>query len=164
MVTNQAFLFLVFVINGLIIGFIFDVFRILRISFKTKDFVTYIEDIMFWIISGLIVLYSIFVFNNGEIRFFIFLGIVIGIILYITLFSSYIIKINVQIIKFLKSIIGTIFKFIKIPFTFIGRLIKKTLFKPVSIITINIRKCIIIFLKRLKVGMKLRQKNIKIAK
>ena len=61
MITNQAYLFLIFVINGLLIGLLFDFFRILRLSFKTRDFVTYIEDIIFWIITGIIVLYSIFI-------------------------------------------------------------------------------------------------------
>ncbi len=51
MITNQAYLFLVFVINGFIIGFIFDFFRILRKSFKTSDFITYLEDICFWILT-----------------------------------------------------------------------------------------------------------------
>ena len=69
MITNQAYLFLIFVINGLLIGLLFDFFRILRLSFKTRDFVTYIEDIIFWIITGIIVLYSIFIFNNGEINY-----------------------------------------------------------------------------------------------
>ena len=92
MITNQAYLFLIFVINGLLIGLLFDFFRILRLSFKTRDFVTYIEDIIFWIITGIIVLYSIFIFNNGEIRFFMFLGIALGAFLYMTLFSGYIIS------------------------------------------------------------------------
>ena len=92
MITNQAYLFLIFIVNGLIIGFLFDLFRILRLSFKTKDFVTYLEDITFWILTGFIVLYSIFVFNNGEIRFYIFLGIALGVLLYMTIFSSSIIK------------------------------------------------------------------------
>ena len=62
MITNQALVFSIFIINGLIIGFIFDIFRILRLSFKTKDIVTYIEDILFWIITGVVILYSIFIF------------------------------------------------------------------------------------------------------
>lgn len=72
MITNQAYLFLVFIINGLLIGLLFDIFRILRRAFKTSDFVTYIEDILFWILTGFSILYSIFVFNNGEIRLFMF--------------------------------------------------------------------------------------------
>ena len=54
MITNQAYIFIIFVIVGIIVGIIFDFFRILRKSFKTKDFVTYIEDIVFCILTGLI--------------------------------------------------------------------------------------------------------------
>ena len=140
MVTNQAYLFLIFVLNGLLIGFIFDIFRILRISFKTKDFVTYIQDILFWLITGAIVLYSIFVFNNGEIRFYMFLGMAIGVILYILLFSKYIIKFNVQLINIIKIIIHKFLNIILVPITFIKKLLKKIFFKPISFITINIEK------------------------
>ena len=164
MITNQAYLFLIFVINGLLIGLLFDIFRILRISFKTKDIVTYIEDILFWIMTGAIVLYSIFVFNNGEIRFFIFLGIIIGIILYMTLFSTYIIKISVNIIKIFKNIFGNIFKTLLVPLTFVGKSIRKILFKPISLITINIRKIFTKISKKIQLTNPMRQKNAKIVK
>lgn len=48
---NQAYLFLIFILNGLLIGILFDFFRILRKSFKTPDFITYIQDICFWILA-----------------------------------------------------------------------------------------------------------------
>ena len=133
MVTNQAYLFLIFVINGIIIGLVFDFFRILRISFKTKDFVTYIEDIIFWIITGIILLYSIFIFNNGQIRLFMFIGVGIGIISYILLVSKYVIKINVFIVNIIKKII-------LIPLNFIYKIIKKIFFRPISFVIINIGK------------------------
>ena len=44
---NQAFTFIIFILNGFIIGILFDIFRILRKSFKTPDSITYIEDIIF---------------------------------------------------------------------------------------------------------------------
>lgn len=53
MINNQAELFLIFTINGILIGLLFDFFRILRRSFKTKDIITYIEDILFWILTRL---------------------------------------------------------------------------------------------------------------
>ena len=140
MVTNQAYLFLIFIVNGVIIGILFDFFRILRKSFKTSDVITYFEDLLFWILTGIIILYSIFTFNNGEIRLFIFLAIAIGVITYMLLFSSYVIKVNVLIIKFLKNIIIKIFNFLSIPFKFIYKFTKKIFFKPVSFIIINIRK------------------------
>lgn len=69
---SQAYLFIIFILNGILIGILFDIFRILRRSFKTPNIVTYIEDVLFWTISAILVLYSLFVFNNGEIRGYIF--------------------------------------------------------------------------------------------
>ena len=136
MIMNQIYLFLIFIVNGIIIGILFDFFRILRKSFKTSDFITYFEDFLFWILTGFSILYFVFIFNNGEIRLFMLLGIILGIILYMLIFSSIFIKINVIIIKFLKKILIKIFEIILIPFKFI----KKVFFKPISFIFINIRK------------------------
>lgn len=140
MAINQAYLFLIFTLNGFVIGLLFDFFRILRRSFKTNDIITYIEDIIFWIISGFIVLYSIFIFNNGEIRLFMFLAIAIGIILYILLLSNYIIKINVYIIDKIKKIVLFILKIILIPIKFIFKILRKMFFKPINFICINFKK------------------------
>lgn len=140
MVENQLELFLIFITNGIIIGILFDIFRVLRKTFKTNDIVTYLEDILFWILTGIIVLYSIFTFNNGEIRLFMFLAIFIGSIIYLFLFSSYFIKINVTILNILKNIILKIIKIIEIPFKYICMFIRKIFFKPISFIIINLRK------------------------
>ena len=133
MISNQAYLFAIFIIVGVIIGLVFDFFRILRKVFKTADIITYIEDIIFWILTGFIVLYSVFTFNNGEIRIFMFLVILLGVIIYMIFFSKYIIKINVKILKFIKLIIKT-------PIVFIYKLLKKYLFNPIHIVIINISK------------------------
>lgn len=159
MITNQAFLFLIFIVNGLIIGFLFDFFRILRKSFKTRDFITYLEDIAFWILTGFIVLYSIFVFNNGEIRFFIFLGIALGVVLYMTIFSNSIIKVSVFVISFIKNIVKKIIKIVSIPFSIILKLTKSVFHKPVSFITLNGKK----IFKNFK-NLKIRPKQAKITK
>lgn len=140
MVTNQAYLFLIFIVNGVAIGLLFDFFRIMRKSFKTSDFITYIEDILFWILTGFTILYCIFVFNHGEIRLFMLLAIGIGVLIYMLLFSSYIIKINVAIINFFKKIILKISVFLILPFKYLYKLIKKLFLKPISFIIINIRK------------------------
>jgi len=139
-VDNQAYLFVIFIINGILIGILFDIFRILRKSFKTMDLVTYIQDIIFWILTGILTLYFIFTYNNGEIRLYVFLGIILGVLLYMLTVSKYIIKFSVSIINFIKKIIERIIKIIIYPFNFILKVIKKILFRPFSFIFINIRK------------------------
>ena len=95
---NQAYIFMVFILNGFLISILFDIFRILRKSFKTNDIITYIQDILFWILTTFIILYSIFKFANGELRIYLFIGIAIGIAIYMLLFSKVFIKINLFII------------------------------------------------------------------
>lgn len=139
MINNQAQLFLVFIINGIIIGILFDFFRILRKSFKTNDITTYIEDFLFWILTGFSILFTLFKFNNGEIRLYMFFAIAIGILLYMLIFSSYIIKINVSIIVFLKKIVKKILYYVFMPILFLLKVLKKIVFKPISFVFINIR-------------------------
>lgn len=139
MIYTQLYLFLIFIINGIIIGLLFDSFRILRKAIKTSDFITYIEDALFWILTGLIILYSIFVYNNGEIRLFMFVAILIGLLLYILFVSKFILKISLSIINIIKKIFITIFHIVEIPFKALGKFIKMIFFKPISFIIINIR-------------------------
>lgn len=102
---HQLFNLFVFTLTGIIIGTLFDVFRIIRKSFKTSDIITYIEDALFWILAGCILLFTIFTFNNGEIRIYIFIGLIIGIILYLLTISKIFIKISTSILSFLKKVI-----------------------------------------------------------
>ncbi len=140
MINSQLYLFLIFAVDGIIIGFLFDFFRILRKAVKTPDVITYIEDILFWILTGLLILYSIFTYNNGEIRLFMFLAIVLGILLYVIILSKFVIKLNLIIIDFIKKIFSLIFKFIRIPLDIFSQILKHILFKPISFIIINIKK------------------------
>ena len=91
---NQLYLILVFTLSGFLIGILFDIFRILRKSFKTSDFVTYIEDFLFWILTGLYLLYIILKFSFGNIRIFMFLCLIIGFLIYIFTISKYFISIK----------------------------------------------------------------------
>lgn len=136
MVENQAYLFLVFSLTGIIIGIIYDIFRVLRKSFKTSDIITYFEDILFWIITGILILYNIWFFNNGEIRIFMFLGILIGILIYILILSNITKKILFLFFNILKKSINSI-KFIFNPIILI---ITKLYKKILHIITKNIEK------------------------
>ena len=110
MAQNQAYLFLVFSLTGVIIGILFDFFRILRRIIKTSNFITYVEDILFWILTGFLILYSIWYFNNGEIRIYMFLGIILGVLIYMLTLSSILIKIFSKLFRILINMLELPFK------------------------------------------------------
>lgn len=134
---NQVYIFIAFILNGFLIGIVFDCFRILRKSFKTPDIITYIEDIVFGIVTGLLLLFSIMKFNNGELRVYLFLGILIGLVLYLLIFSSIFIKISVTVISIIKKIFNYV---ITIPLKFIYKFFKKIFFKPIIFVCISFKK------------------------
>ena len=111
---EQLLCLIAFTVTGIVIGVLFDVFRILRRSFKTADWLTTLQDILFWILAGFITLFSIFKFNNGEIRSYIFIGIALGVLIYMLTLSKYIVKkYSVIIIKFIKKIFQNTTKIMK---------------------------------------------------
>ena len=97
--------FIYFMLTGITLSIVFDIFRILRRSFKTSDILTNIEDVIFGVVTGIIILLSIFLFNNGEIRLYIFIGMAIGIVIYMIFISKYFIRVNTFVISIIKKII-----------------------------------------------------------
>lgn len=156
MVNNQGYIFLIFTLNGIAIGILFDFFRILRKCFKTNDFMTSLQDIVFWVLSGMIFLYSMCKFCDGELRLFMLIGVCIGCALYIVTFSKTVIAISVYIINVLKKVLA-------FPIKVILNLTKKIIFRPIIFIYANIRKNMQKFYKKInkKEGFLLKkEKNI----
>lgn len=142
--------FLIFTLVGIIISVLFDIFRVLRKTFKTPDTVTYIEDILFWIMTGAIILSSIFLFNNGELRLYLFIGMSIGILLYMLFISKYFIKISVFIISTIKKVINKILHILLKPIKIVYSILKKIIFKPISFVCINFKGFILKIIKKSK--------------
>ena len=110
MAQDQAYLFIVFSLTGVVIGILFDFFRILRRIFKTSNIITYVEDVLFWILTGVLILYNIWYFNNGEIRIYMFLGIIMGLLIYMLTLSNIIVSLFSKILKMLIRILEIPFK------------------------------------------------------
>ena len=148
MVNEQGFQFLVFILDGIIIGILFDIFRVLRKSFKTKDYITNIEDIIFWILVGIIFMYSMYNYCGGELRLYMLLGILWGISIYIVLLSKYFINISVNILNIFKKVIyfpiKMMFKWISLVYNKVLKIVFKItkilIFRPINFLYKIIRE------------------------
>ncbi len=126
MVENQTYLFIVFSLTGIEIGILFDLFRSIRKNFKTSNIITYIEDVTFWILTGILILYNIWYFNNGEIRLFMFLGIIMGLLIYILTLSNLFIKLTSLIINILKKIFSPFLSILRKMYILIKNFLKNS--------------------------------------
>ncbi len=136
---NQIYCFFIFIIVGIIISILFDIFRILRKVFKTPDIITYIEDIICGVLAGIIIIYSIFKFNNGEIRSYLFVGILVGILSYLFTLSKFFVKFGDKILTFLKKILLFPIKKALLLSKNVLKFINRNIFRPFSKFIISVR-------------------------
>ncbi|AFS79370.1 spore cortex biosynthesis protein YabQ [Gottschalkia acidurici 9a] len=153
-IQSQSYMFLATLYGGIVMGFIYDLYRIFRYYSRPKKVKTFIEDLIFWIILSAIVISILTHINWGELRGFIFLGFILGAVLYNRLLSKVVIKFISRILSFFITKISSIFKLIITPLK--GAISKlqiyyakiKKYFKLPSIFYDNIKKSVRTILKK----------------
>lgn len=124
--TTQLEVFLISCIVGVVIGIIYDVFRIFRIVIPHNSILVFIEDIILSIMYGVFIVCFAFALMRGQIRFFFLIGNFIGFILWFFTIGSVIsktaLRLKLYILKLFKALIFPIRKLIHF-----FRIIKKKL-------------------------------------
>ncbi len=122
----QSYIFLTSIYGGLLIGTVYDLYKVFRYFLKPKKIATLIEDILFWIVITIIVFSVLIKSTWGELRGYIFVGLFIGAFLYFKLISKIVYSLLVKLFQLIISIlsipVNQIKKLAK-PFT---RKVKKT--------------------------------------
>ncbi len=137
-IVEQVYIFFYAILAGAIAAFLYDILRIKRRAVRTGVIFVSLEDILYWLVAAVVMFIAVYNTNSGEMRGYIFIGNVIGVILYETLFSNIIIKSSVMVINLIKRIFKflwmvltypfkLLYKLISIPVLFIFRLICKPL-------------------------------------
>ncbi len=104
---------------GLIVGVLIDVYRIFRLTTPSNKIVASISDILFWILEALVVFVFLIYTNNGDIRYYTFIGIGVGILIYFKLLTKTIRYMLVRIIVFTSKIFSIIKNILLLPFKLI---------------------------------------------
>lgn len=102
MIQSEVYTFLWSILIGVILAFIFDLFRISRRKGTTNVFVVCIQDVLYFFILAFIIIMSAFFINDGELRGYMVLGYALGAIFYLLLFSKMIIKFFSTIFDFIE--------------------------------------------------------------
>lgn len=106
---EETFSFLVFASLGIIYGVIFDFFRALRKTRKSKDITVSIQDIVYFVIVGVILSFTLNVYMKDRIRIYNLLSIVLGVIVYVSIFGNKIMNLFSRFLTMIDKIIAFIF-------------------------------------------------------
>ncbi|MDR1701116.1 MAG: spore cortex biosynthesis protein YabQ [Lachnoclostridium sp.] len=123
LIKSQGLYFLSSLIWGVIIFFLYDFLRIFRKLIPHAFFFRAIEDLVFWLVSSLLVFRMIFQRNNGILRIFFIFAFIYGMYAYQILAQDYFVKVSVRFIRFLFA-----------PFMFVTKKVKQ-------MIKYALRKC-----------------------
>lgn len=128
-ICRQTYIFFLACLSGILAGFIFDIFRVKRKLVRTPDFIVKIEDILYWIIIAIVLFCLMYYSNECELRSYILLGLVLGVIVYICLFSKYIVMIMFGIFRMIAKLIvfpiNIIIKILHVPLKFTFKILHK---------------------------------------
>jgi spore cortex biosynthesis protein YabQ len=108
---------------GIIIGILYDIYRVLKGSRRGDRFITSIWDVLFLAAAMLVVLWALFSSNYGDIRAYVFIGFIVGFFLYDKILG----RIAVALFLFVKKNVVFFFKttnnLFVLPFQFLFNLL-----------------------------------------
>ncbi len=100
----QFITFFNMIVIGMGLAIIFDLYRILRGKTDLNNIIIDIFDIIFSLMSALILFVGLVYSNGGKVRYYIFGGVIIGVFIYYLLFSKFFIKIFIKIFNIIRLI------------------------------------------------------------
>ena len=128
--TEQTMIFLLSILLGAFLSFIFDFFRIFRAVFKKGILIILLQDLLYYIFCAVITFLFILSLNSGQIRGFIIIGEIIGWLIYYLTFGTMIMKFVKKILRIVKFMILFIYRSILFPvFLFFSKICVKIIKK-----------------------------------
>ncbi|NLT94978.1 MAG: spore cortex biosynthesis protein YabQ [Clostridia bacterium] len=143
---DQLFAFLVTIGIGFLAGILFDIYRVLRLLWAPRKLGTFIGDILFWLIMTFVVFSLLLVGNWGELRIYVFIGISVGVYLYMRFLSKKWQKIIRHIFIFAFKILTGLGKLISWPI----KMVMKILIIPIGFLIAGLNSVMILVKKGLK--------------
>lgn len=151
LIVDQVYIFLYAIICGAIVAFFYDILRIKRRAIKTNIIIVNLEDITYWLVAAVFLFITVYKSNSGEMRGFIFIGNIIGVMFYGSIFSKIVIASSVRVINIIKRILIFSWNILSYPF----KLLFKILMVPISFTlkwNIKLLKLLIIGIKDISIN------------
>jgi len=106
---EETISFLAFTVLGFVYGVLFDFFRALRKVKKRKDIIVSIQDVVYFVAVGIILIVFMYIYMRESLRVYLLLSIVLGLIIYISAVGNKVRNVFVRAIKSYNSFISFIF-------------------------------------------------------
>ncbi|HAK44240.1 MAG TPA: spore cortex biosynthesis protein YabQ [Clostridium sp.] len=124
---RQITLFIFSLLSGMLVGIFFDVYRVIRGFEQPGIIITAIQDLLFWILTGIIVFIFMMYTNYAYMSFNVFVYNGIGLFIYFKLFSHIFLLGYGKVLNAILAIFRVTFYYLFYPIRIIFyKIIKKT--------------------------------------
>jgi spore cortex biosynthesis protein YabQ len=97
---------------GSVFGAMLDTYQRFLKRGSRKRWIVFFNDVLFWFIQAILIFYVLFLVNSGELRFYLFLALLLGFSAYQALFKQGYVRLLEWAIRLVKSAIAIIKKLI----------------------------------------------------
>jgi len=142
-IMNEIYFFGSCVLTGIAVIFMYDVLRIFRRIIIHGVVAVGVEDFFYWVACSFFVFHMIYIRNDGILRGFAILAIVLGMLVYNLTISNLLVKYISMILNKMIKIINKIINVILSPVKWIAKLASKVLkkcYKGVKIMLSKLRQ------------------------
>ena len=112
---EQTMIFFQSLLLGGAFGLLFDAFRITRVAIPSPGWVVFIEDILFFLICAVSTFFFLMRAIDGQLRFFILFGAVLGMVIYFYSLSILVMGLSGAIIRAVKAVMRWVFRWVLFP-------------------------------------------------
>lgn len=105
---QQVETFAIIVLTGLILGLLFDSFRVMRSILRPRWMIGSVADLTYWLLATVIVFTALLFGNWGELRLYVFIGLLVGVSLYFKFLSRGTVKGLITVLRFVGKIIRAV--------------------------------------------------------
>ena len=97
----ELYFFIASLTVGVVLALLYDILRIFRRLLPHSLFFVSIEDFLFWFLAGIAAFYMTYVYNDGIIRLYAIVGMLLAVVLYHIIFSRFIVRFCTKMCEFL---------------------------------------------------------------
>jgi spore cortex biosynthesis protein YabQ len=97
-------------VSGLGLGALFDGFRVLAGQLRAPKWSQPVTDLIYWMVATVLVFRVLYWSNQGQVRLFVFVGLLIGVLLYFTALSRYVVRALLFAIRMVKGLFRFLIK------------------------------------------------------
>lgn len=126
-VDSQLATFVITIVTGMVLGLLFDFYRVVRQALRLRWGLTALADFLYWLVATALVFTGLLFGNWGEVRLYVFFGLAGGALCYYRLLSYWAVRMLTGLIRLVARAAAlvrlTVFHCLVRPLRFLGRLI-----------------------------------------